>query len=442
MTPEDSIRNQNETGWDKEINELTLAKRFANQSLNDAVMKTKSIDPSGSEEHAIILARTPLKSKEDIVAFEKVYRENPEFSHSLNSAATLISSNHQTLNTLFNKAYKYGSKKQKMKLMELSENWKQDTHNQLKALDESGVVKLNDYEEQIMENGLQEKYIDRLKEITASRHLKKNGVFLRDEKTGKKLWDEDYGAPKIHVNASDFAMDEAAKTFGNLAIKSYNQYKEKAPTIVVENIWEGLGFSTAEDMRKLLDKSRGSFEKFLVSKGKSEKEAKKIAEKQLGVTWDMGHINMSKGKGFDDTYVEEQTAKIADYVKHVHVTDNFGYEDSHLIPGMGNVPIKKVMEQLEKHGKIEEMKMIVEAGGINQAFKKLPHVMSLGSFNAGFGSPPGQSGGMMGDYFGGYGTVNPEQHHTMYGAGFTTMPVELGGQMAGGQSRFGGTPMA
>jgi len=71
------------------------------------------------------------------------------------------------------------------------------------------------------------------------------------------------------------------------------------------------------------------------------------------------------------------------------VTDNFGYEDSHLIPGMGNVPIKKVMEQLEKHGKIEEMKMIVEAGGINQAFKKLPHVMSLGSFNAGFGSPPG-----------------------------------------------------
>lgn len=29
-----------------------------------------------------------------------------------------------------------------------------------------------------------------------------------------------------------------------------------------------------------------------------------------------------------------------------------------------------------------------------------------------------------------------------YGAGFTTMPVELGGQMPGGQSRFGGAPMA
>jgi len=30
----------------------------------------------------------------------------------------------------------------------------------------------------------------------------------------------------------------------------------------------------------------------------------------------------------------------------------------------------------------------------------------------------------------------------MYGSGFTTMPVELGGQMPGSQSRFGGTPMS
>jgi len=433
MSPEDSIRNQNETGWDKEINEFTLAKRFANQALNDAITKTKSVSPSGMEEHSFVLARTPLKSDADIANFNKIWKENPSFEQSLNSAATLISSNHQTLNSLFNKTYKYGSKKQKKELIELAKNWEKDSRAQKKALKEAGIKAKNPYDIQIMANNLQEKYADRLKAITS-------GIGIVD---GVQVKDEDYGAPKIHVNASDFAMDEAAKTFGNLAIKSYDQYKEKAPTIVVENIFEGLGFSTAEDMRKLLDKSRAGFEKFLIDeKGKSEKEAARIAEKQLGVTWDMGHINMSKGKGFDDKYVEEQTAKIAEYVKHVHVTDNFGFEDSHLIPGMGNVPIKKVLEQLEKAGKIDEMKMIVEAGGINQAFKKLPHQMSLGSFNAGFGSPPGQSGGMMGDYFGGYGTVNPEQHHTMYGAGFTTMPVELGGQMAGGQSRFGGTPMA
>ncbi|MBT7251414.1 hypothetical protein HN604_00115 [archaeon] len=443
MSAKDSIRNQNDTGWDKEINEFTLAKRFANQALNDAITSTKSVSPDGTEEHAFVLAKTQIKSEADKAAFKKVYDENPSFEQSLNSAATLISSNHQSLNTLFNKAYKYGSEKQKLALIQLSSDWNQDTHNQAEAFEKAGVIKLNNYEEQIMENNLQEKYVDRLKAITEPRYLQRDGIVLKDEKTGKKLRDENFGAPKVHVNASDYAMDEAAKTFGNLAIRSYNEYKEKAPTIVVENIWEGLGFSTADDMRKLLDKSRAGFEKFLRKKGKSESEAKKIAAKQLGVTWDMGHINMAKGKGFDDKYVEEETAKIAEYVKHVHVTDNFGFEDSHLIPGMGNVPIKKVLEALEKEGKIDEMKMIVEAGGINQAFKKLPHQMSLGAFNAGLGgAPSGQTGGMMGDYFGGYGTVSPEQHHTMYGAGFTTMPAELGGQMPGGQSRFGGTPMA
>ena len=53
-----------------------------------------------------------------------------------------------------------------------------------------------------------------------------------------------------------------------------------------------------------------------------------------------------------------------------------------------------------------------------------------------------QAMGTQGNYFGGYGTTNPQTHHTYFGAGFTTMPVEMGGQMQGGQSRFGGTPMA
>jgi hypothetical protein len=54
----------------------------------------------------------------------------------------------------------------------------------------------------------------------------------------------------------------------------------------------------------------------------------------------------------------------------------------------------------------------------------------------------GQVADIQGSYFGGYGDLNPATHHQYFGAGFTTMPVELGGQQAGGGSRFGGTPMA
>ena len=82
-----------------------------------------------------------------------------------------------------------------------------------------------------------------------------------------------------------------------------------------------------------------------------------------------------------------------------------------------------------------------------QHFKKLPHSMTLAAFGSpiyGMKNGPtwNQAIDFSGSYFGGYGTLNPQTHHSYFGAGFTTMPVELGGQMPGGGSRFGGTPMA
>ena len=93
------------------------------------------------------------------------------------------------------------------------------------------------------------------------------------------------------------------------------------------------------------------------------------------------------------------------------------------------------------------MRKIVESGAFVQHFKKSPHPFSLSAFDSPiYGMKAGpqwnQARDISGSYFGGYGTINPSQHHSMYGAGFTTMPVELGGQMPGGNSRFGGTPMA
>jgi hypothetical protein len=45
-----------------------------------------------------------------------------------------------------------------------------------------------------------------------------------------------------------------------------------------------------------------------------------------------------------------------------------------------------------------------------------------------------------GGYYGGYGRVLPDQHFSTYGAGFSNLPPELGGQM-GGRSRMGGAPI-
>ena len=156
---------------------------------------------------------------------------------------------------------------------------------------------------------------------------------------------------------------------------------------------------------------------------------------------------MLRKTGFNEKDLIEETKKIAPLVKHVHLTDNFGYSDSHLAPGMGNVPIKKILKELEKTGRLDEMRKIVEAGGFVQHFKQSPHswtLQAMGSPIYGMKEGPSWNHSVVpsGGYFGGYGTLNPQQHHSIYGAGFTTMPVELGGQMQGGQSRFDGAPMA
>jgi len=300
----------------------------------------------------------------------------------------------------------------------------------------------------VMRQRILDKSIVELGRITEDKAKVVNGEYVRD-KDGDVLRDEDWGTPQVYQEINEFAMDKAATTFGNLAMKSYDKLgADKAPVLVIEPFHPGAALSSTDDMIKLVKKSRENFAKQLMEdKGYSKGKAKDIAEEKIGVTWDVGHINMIKKYGFTDKDIKEQTKKIAPMVKHVHLTDNFGFADTHLAPGMGNTPIKKILEELEKTGRFAEMRKITEAGAFVQHFKQSPHPLTM----AAFGSPIysmkagpyfNQAHQVQGAYFGGYGTINPQTHHSYFGAGFTTMPVELGGQMPGGQSRFGGTPMS
>jgi len=325
----------------------------------------------------------------------------------------------------FNQAYKYGTEDQKKALKDLSERYSSQLGGADEHVDIGGEPGVNIWAP-VKKQKLIDQSVEELKMITKG---KTPGVFKISE---------------------DFAMDKAAKTFGNLAARSYDEFKDKAPVLAIENMYQGMAFSRAEDMKKLVEKSRKNFVSHLVDKGMSESNAENLAKKKLGVTWDVGHLNMMRKKGFTEDDVVEQTKVITkdkSMVKHIHLTDNFGYADTHLMPGMGNVPIKKILMEMEKTGRFDEMRKIVEAGGMIQHFKVAPHSMTMAAFASpiyGMKNAPtwNQAIDTQGSYFGGYGTLNPGIHHSYFGAGFTTMPVELGGQMPGGQSRFGGAPMA
>ena len=122
-----------------------------------------------------------------------------------------------------------------------------------------------------------------------------------------------------------------------------------------------------------LKDAKKEFVKQLVKdRGLDKKEAKKIAEKGMGVTWDVGHINQLRKYGYTKEDVIKETKKIAKEVKHLHITDNFGYSDSHLAPGMGNVPISEQLREIEKaKGKeeFEKMRKVVEGGGMCQHYQ-------------------------------------------------------------------------
>ena len=421
MTTRAAINNQNATDWDEKLKDITLGKRYADQALQDALANAQGLNLTNQE----------IKSREDMVKLDMEMKSHPEIEREFTKAATLLDNSNTSFRSLFNRAYKYGTDAQRKELKTMASNWQKE-----KKEDKKEVA--NIFQKQIRESQRQDKYFKEMKSITTG----------GGEINGKMIGGEDFLAPQVNMAAEDFAMKKAAKTFGNLALKSYEKFGETAPIIAIENMYQGMAFSRGEDMKNLVKKSRKQFEKKLRDEqGLSKGDARRVAKKQIGVTWDVGHLNVMRKAGFDEKDIVKATKTVAPMVKHVHLTDNFGYSDSHLVPGMGNVPFKKILEQLEKTGSLDEMRKIVEAPGFIQHFKKLPHSMVLSAFGSpiyGAKMAPhwNQAAGMVGSYFGGYGTLNPQQHHSIYGAGFTTMPVELGGMMDGGQSRFGGTPMS
>ena len=200
-------------------------------------------------------------------------------------------------------------------------------------------------------------------------------------------------------------------------------------------------------MKELIVKAREKFVQKAVEDGMSKNMAENQAKKLIGATWDVGHINMLRKFGYGDKELREQAKTIAPFVKHIHLSDNFGLEHTELPMGMGNVPMKAHLEELRKaHGdKLDKIKKVIETGDWYQHFQKTP----IRETFAAFGSPIypmqnapywNQAMNTSAGYFSGYGAMLPEQHFQTYGAGFSSLPQELGGQM-GGKSRVSGNPM-
>jgi len=334
--------------------------------------------------------------------------------------------------------------KEAVQSFDFGSNYLKDSYRQLKDLYEEAYKYCPENERQILDDmGANIKaQVDKLNE--SERDTEK--ILLMQKIIGAGLKEfKKLSPPRIYEEIEDFAKEKSVRTFANVAWDSYEKFKGDAPIITVENPPVGGMFSTGEELKDLVEKSREKFVEKAVEEGLSKSEAKKQAEKLLGVTWDVGHINMLRKHGYEDKEILEETKKIAPLLKHVHLSDNFGFEHTELPMGMGNVPIKEIMEKLGKKG--FEAKKIIEAGNWWQHFQSPPVQETLEAFGSplysmNLGPYWNQTQGLQQNYFGGYGMMLPNQNYQMVGAGFAQLPTELGGQLQGaGGSRMSGNQM-
>ncbi len=297
-----------------------------------------------------------------------------------------------------------------------------------------------------------------------------NGLVQKTNAEGERVF-----APRKFVPLQEFATEKASDTFAQAAVHSFETAQKKArelaekqkiivdplniaPMVNLENMPANqMAFGRAGQMIKLIEDTRQKTIGYLEKKGYGHDEAKRIAERIVGATWDVGHINLLRPSGFGKNEILDEARKIAPFVRHFHVTDNFGTTDAHLAPGQGNaIPLEQI-EEIKKTAKIPlGTKEIIEIGGFVEHHRVSPWPDTLAYFNSPIyeteaGPAWSENSGDIGStyffassrYVAGFGNILPEPHFGMYGAGFSGLPTALGAPMPGqDRSRFSGTPMS
>jgi len=413
-SPENNLKVLNHTEWDNTLSQIEFNRVRAEEILKDVnpIFRELYVNWRAAEINPAAVPASALHELNNLSA------EESEQLRKIHAAATYTDQATKTAIAAFDKAYANSKTEEEKKLLELASK----KYGEMLGIKDGKKTDPKSFDPKTQSSAL----------FTLIRGLEKL-------------------SPELYVPIEGFAVEKSAKTFGNAAFNSYKKFKDKAPTLVIENPPAGFALSTGEDIKNMVKESRKHFVENAIRPtdkgglGMGESQAKQEAEKIIGATWDVGHINMLRKYGYSEEDIVKETEKIAPYVKHVHLSDNFGFEHTELPMGMGNVPLKKMMEKLGEKG--VDAKKIIEAGHWWQHFKTPPFqevLEAVGSPVYSMKMAPywNQAAGLQEGYFSGYGQMLPQINYETFGAGFSQLPQELGGQMQGAKgSRMSGRSM-
>ncbi|MFA6073478.1 MAG: TIM barrel protein [Candidatus Woesearchaeota archaeon] len=178
-------------------------------------------------------------------------------------------------------------------------------------------------------------------------------------------------------SSKKFGLSKAADTIARsamYAMKTYEENKTKfgldEPLFVAPENWSTKHYgSHPDEYKEVINKSRARMADLLIKSGKSKKDADELSKKHIRGTLDIGHLNTFRDnfqgtpEQFEKWMLDQAESLVKEgYVGHIHMSDNFGFDDEHITPGQGNVPVKEFLKRMEK---LNMKDIVVESGSFN-----------------------------------------------------------------------------
>lgn len=179
------------------------------------------------------------------------------------------------------------------------------------------------------------------------------------------------------TSITEYGIKKTADSIAKLAKFAIDQEKAKGinkdgknPLVIAPESYAPEQYGGHPDeLKRIIQESRKKFvEKYKADYG--EEKAKKLADSHIKATFDIGHAYIWKKyfQGSDKDFHKWFENKVDDLLKsnvigHVHISDNFGYDDEHLTPGEGIIGKERLKAFIEKIKKAGIKDVIVEPAG-------------------------------------------------------------------------------
>jgi sugar phosphate isomerase/epimerase len=192
----------------------------------------------------------------------------------------------------------------------------------------------------------------------------------RDFATSQEQQAKEFEVIKTHaVPIKDYAIEKSTDSLAKAALFAMQKTQAKnlpEPLFIApESLWAQQYGSHPQELKKLVLESREKMAEMLKKRGYEDEKARQLANQHIKATFDIGHAYTWRKYFKEDpnkTWEENTKAfnewlfkHVDDLAKsgvigHIHISDNFGFEDEHVTPGQGIIPIKEFVEKVKKAG--------------------------------------------------------------------------------------------